>query len=66
MPKNKVQIEIIVHNKTKPKRKRKLTPYNQFTREFMLRTGGDMASAAAAWNQVKKQSKGKNFDVNFS
>jgi len=49
----------------KKKRKRKLTEYQKFTGEFIKRTGGDMTSAAAAWNKLKKQTKGKDFEVNF-
>ncbi len=61
--KDKVQVQIIVSKKKK--RKRKLTEYQKFTGEFIKRTGGDMTSAAAAWNKLKKQTKGKDFEVNF-
>ena len=66
--KKKVQIEVKVRSADAPKRKRrrKLSPYQQFTRQFILRTGGDIESAAAAWRKVKKQAKGKEFDVQFN
>lgn len=62
--KKKVRVEIKVYQSGAKRPKRRLNAYQHFTKNFIMRTGGSFADAAAAWRAVKKQADAKGVSVN--